>query len=121
MKNILKKSMIGLLVFSFFTLLNTNEVSANELIEFPNNIELSSDTMEVWVERSYSTEYYNNDPGSSRSYNPFPKTIWYEFRGYVGYISVDTYYKSPTHYEVTYNGFVRNVPLAPLSNGETTQ
>lgn len=92
MKNILKKSMIGLLVFSFFALLNTNKVNANELNELPNNIELSSDTMEVWVERSYSTEYYNNDPGSSRPYNPFPKTIWYEFRGYVGYISADAFY-----------------------------
>lgn len=115
MKYILKRScFVGLLIVSFLAIFTTNNVNANEMSSISNNIELNSDSIEYWIEKSYSTDIYNNDPSSSRPYKPFPRSMWIEHRGYVGYIYVDAYYKSSTHYEVTYYGELRLGPFVPL-------
>lgn len=108
--------MLGLLAISVLTLLNTNPASANELHdEASANVEIESINRQVWEERRYSTSEYNNDP-TTFGYNPFPTSIWYSHAGYAGYIYVDSYYKSSTHYIVTYGGVVRQGPFVPLAD-----
>jgi len=84
--------------------------NANEISETSTTLAADTITAGVTIQysmKSYCTNYINCTSGKTL----VPSQTWVERSGgYAGYIPIDSYYESPTHFVVTYWGTIKKGP-----------
>lgn len=76
---------------------------------------LASDSIPYGIEIQYSLSDYCIDPVKcTNKMTVIPQRLWIERSGgYAGYIPIDSYYRSPTHWVVYYWGILPKAPYGP--------
>lgn len=107
------------------TIFSNADVSASEGLSSDVSIGTNSETLRktVIIYQNWSTSTYNMDNYTGAAYKPFPTRIYKQIDGYVGYVTLQSFYQDKTVYRATYKGTLkkRTGPSVPLVVGKEDQ